>query len=221
MARSRKSMSERSQSVPARSQMAPGHSKAVSEHSEVALSSQEIRLVCGLGNPGAEYEATRHNAGFWVVDALAEREHISYWKQEAGCLVARYTLHTRDGQTREIVLAKPQAYMNTSGGPLSKLMRECKISPQEILVVHDEVDLERGVVQFKYGGGLNAHNGLRSIADKLKTRDFARVRCGIGRPPGKMSVADYALRQLKGDFLAEFDQMCQQAADAIELSLRG
>ena len=108
-----------------------------------------------------------------------------------------------DGEPCPVVLAKPQSYMNTSGGPLSKLMRELGVLAPEILVVHDEVDLSQGEVRVKCGGGLNAHNGLRSIADKLGTRDFARVRVGIGRPPGRMSVADYALRQLKGSFHPE------------------
>jgi PTH1 family peptidyl-tRNA hydrolase len=109
--------------------------------------------------------------------------------------------------------------MNTSGGPLSKLARAHKVAANEILVVHDEVDLPEGRIQVKFGGGLNAHNGLRSIADKLGTRDFSRVRCGIGRPPGKMSVADYALRQLKGTFAEEFLVMAQEAADVVERCL--
>ena len=184
----------------------------------MAATPQDIRLVCGLGNPGAEYQMTRHSAGFAVVDALAERQGVRYWKSEAGCDVAVVKL--RMGlETREVIFAKPQSYMNTSGGPLSKLMRAHKVSPAEILVVHDEVDLPQGRIQVKFGGGLNAHNGLRSIADKLGTRDFARVRCGIGRPPGKMSVADYALRQLKGNFAEEFLVMAQEAADVVERCL--
>ncbi len=111
--------------------------------------------------------------------------------------------------------------MNTSGGPLSKLMRELRVGPQEVLVVHDEVDLPQGQVRAKFGGGLNAHNGLRSVADKLGTRDFARLRFGVGRPPGKMSVADYALRQLKGGFLDEFRLTAQDAADLAERCLDG
>ncbi|MCC6098270.1 MAG: aminoacyl-tRNA hydrolase [Olsenella sp.] len=179
---------------------------------------QDIVLVCGLGNPGAEYERTRHNIGFATVDALAQREGVGYWKTEAGCEVARLK-HRCGGELREVVLAKPQSYMNTSGGPLSKLMRQLHVSPQQILVVHDEVDLPSGVVRAKFGGGLNAHNGLRSIADKLRTRDFARVRCGIGRPPGRMQVADYVLRELKGGFLEEFEATAQDAADVVETCL--
>ena len=179
---------------------------------------KDVRIVCGLGNPGSEYALTRHNAGFAVVDALAERFGVRYWKSEGGCDMA--VVKTHYGlETHEVILAKPQSYMNTSGGPLSKLARAHKVSPAEILVVHDEVDLPQGRIQVKFGGGLNAHNGLRSIADKLGTRDFSRVRCGIGRPPGKMSVADYALRQLKGSFLDEFEVTAQDAASACEKCL--
>ena len=184
----------------------------------MAQTPKDVRIVCGLGNPGADYELTRHNAGFAAVDALAERLGVRYWKSEAGCDVA--VIKTHYGlEAHEVILAKPQSYMNTSGGPLSKLARAHKVSPAEILVVHDEVDLPQGRIQVKFGGGLNAHNGLRSIADKLGTRDFSRIRCGIGRPPGKMSVADYALRKLKGTFAEEFLVMAQEAADAIERCL--
>lgn len=184
----------------------------------MAATPKDVRIVCGLGNPGADYELTRHNAGFAVVDVLAERFGVRYWKSEGGCDVA--TIKTHYGlETREVILAKPQSYMNTSGGPLSKLARAHKVSPAEILVVHDEVDLPQGRIQVKWGGGLNAHNGLRSIADKLGTRDFSRVRCGIGRPPGKMSVADYTLRKLKGNFAEEFLVMAQEAADVVETCL--
>ena len=181
----------------------------------MAATPKDVRIVCGLGNPGAEYALTRHNAGFATIDALAERLGVRYWKSEGGCDTATVKMR-RGGDMREVILAKPQSYMNTSGGPLSKLARAHRVSPQEILVVHDEVDLPEGRIQVKFGGGLNAHNGLRSIADKLGTRDFSRVRCGIGRPPGKMSVADYALRKLKGDFAEEFLVMAQEAADAVE-----
>ena len=184
----------------------------------MAATPKDVRIVCGLGNPGADYALTRHNAGFATVDVLAERFGVRYWKSEAGCDVA--VVKTHYGlETREIILAKPQSYMNTSGGPLSKLTRAHHVSPAEILVVHDEVDLAQGNIQVKFGGGLNAHNGLRSVADKLGTHDFSRVRCGIGRPPGKMSVADYALRQLKGAFAEEFQVMAQEAADAVERCL--
>ena len=130
--------------------------------------------------------------------------------------MASLTWRGADGEQREVLLAKPMSYMNTSGGPLSKLARAHRVAPQQILVVHDEVDLAAGEVRLKLGGGLNAHNGLRSIADKLGSRDFARVQFGIGRPPGKMQVADYVLRELKGGFLDEFNITAERAADLVE-----
>lgn len=178
-----------------------------------------IAIVCGLGNPDADYERTRHNAGFATVDVLAARHGVRYWKSEAGAQVASLTWRGADGEQREVLLAKPMSYMNTSGGPLSKLARAHRVTPQQILVVHDEVDLAAGEVRLKLGGGLNAHNGLRSIADKLGSRDFARVQFGIGRPPGKMQVADYVLRELKGGFLDEFNITAERAADLVECVL--
>ena len=174
-----------------------------------------VRLVCGLGNPGAEYARTRHSAGFATVDELAARYGVRYWKEQLGNLVATITVRTAEGPC-QVMLAKPQSYMNTSGGPLSKLMRAERIQPAELLVIHDEVDLPAGEVRAKWAGGLNAHNGLRSISDKLGTRDFQRIRFGIGRPPGKMSVADWALRQLKGAQADDFDVEVAVAADLVE-----
>ena len=130
----------------------------------MAPTPKDVRIVCGLGNPGADYALTRHNAGFATVDAVAERFGVRYWKSEAGCDVALVKTHF-GLETREVILAKPQSYMNTSGGPLSKLARAHHVSPAEILVVHDEVDLAQGRIQVKFGGGLNAHNGLRSIIE--------------------------------------------------------
>lgn len=183
---------------------------------EASAAPATIAIVCGLGNPDADYERTRHNAGFATVDVLAARHGVRYWKSEAGAQVASLTWRGADGEQREVLLAKPMSYMNTSGGPLSKLARAHRVAPQQILVVHDEVDLAAGEVRLKLGGGLNAHNGLRSIADKLGSRDFARVQFGIGRPPGKMQVADYVLRELKGGFLDEFNITAERAADLVE-----
>lgn len=182
--------------------------------------SAAVRIVCGLGNPDAEYAHTRHNAGFATIDVLAARHGVRYWKSEAGAQVASISVAGADGERREVLLAKPMSYMNTSGGPLSKLARAHRVRPEEILVVHDEVDLAAGEVRLKLGGGLNAHNGLRSIADKLGSRDFARVQFGIGRPPGRMAVADYVLRELKGGFLDEFELTVEHAADVVEDALR-
>ena len=183
---------------------------------KAAAAPAQIAIVCGLGNPDADYEHTRHNAGFATIDILAARHGVRYWKSEAGAEVATLAWRGADGEQREVLLAKPMSYMNTSGGPLSKLARAHHVRPQQILVVHDEVDLPAGQVKVKLGGGLNAHNGLRSIADKLGSRDFARVQFGIGRPPGRMQVADFVLRELKGGFLDEFNLTAEAAADLVE-----
>ena len=145
-------------------------------------------LIVGLGNPGEEYEHTRHNAGFDTVDKIASEIGVRYWKNECGALTGKGAYHDID-----VVLAKPQSYMNTSGGPVKQLMNAYGVSPDCLVVIHDELDIDPGTIRVKFGGGHAGHNGLRSICDKLGTRDWSRVRCGIGRPPGRMPVADYVL----------------------------
>ena len=137
-------------------------------------------LIVGLGNPGDEYAHTRHNAGFDTVDSLANELGVRYWKTEGGALVGKVSWHDFD-----LILAKPQSYMNTSGGPVKTLCSTYKVSPDHLVVIHDELDIDSGTIRVKFGGGHAGHNGLRSICDKLGTRDWFRVRCGIGRPPGK------------------------------------
>lgn len=180
---------------------------------------QPIRMIAGLGNPGDEYAMTRHNAGFQTVDELARRAGVSYWKNQLGAAVA--LVHARDeaGDTRDVVLVKPQSFMNTSGGPISKLCRTYNVAPEELLVVHDELDIPEGDVRVKVGGGHAGHNGLRSIIDKLGSRDFSRIRVGIGEPPGKMPGADFVLKQLRGADADAFADTVMRAADACELAL--
>lgn len=167
------------------------------------------RLVAGLGNPGPEYEGTRHNAGFLTVDALAKDMGANYWKNEAGALVAHVQ---HDGE--ELLLVKPQSFMNTSGGPISKIAAEYKIAPEEILVIHDEMDLEPGTTRVKVGGGHGGHNGLKSIHAKLGSNEYTRVRVGIGHPPGRKPVTDYVLQTPKGKDAEAFDHALAVAADA-------
>jgi PTH1 family peptidyl-tRNA hydrolase len=168
-----------------------------------------MRLIAGLGNPGAEYEHTRHNAGFDTLDLLAREFGANYWKTECGALVAHVT---RAGQ--EFLLAKPQSFMNTSGGPVSQLMKKYGVAPADLIVIHDELDIEEGTVRVKFGGGHAGHNGLRSICDKLCTRDWARVRVGIGRPPGKMQVVDWVLSRPRAAGLEAFEAACDLGAQA-------
>ena len=175
-------------------------------------------LIVGLGNPGEEYEHTRHNAGFDTVDKIAEEIGVRYWKNECGALTGKGAYHDID-----VVLAKPQSYMNTSGGPVKQLMNAYGVSPDHLVVIHDELDIDPGTIRVKFGGGHAGHNGLRSICDKLGTRDWFRVRCGIGRPPGRMPVADYVLSIPKKDAADDFAQAtdlgCEAALFLIEHGL--
>ena len=175
-------------------------------------------LIVGLGNPGEEYEHTRHNAGFDTVDKIASEIGVRYWKNECGALTGKGAYHDID-----VVLAKPQSYMNTSGGPVKQLMNAYGVSPDHLVVIHDELDIDPGTIRVKFGGGHAGHNGLRSICDKLGTRDWFRVRCGIGRPPGRMPVADYVLSIPKKDAADDFAQAtdlgCEAALFLIEHGL--
>lgn len=166
-------------------------------------------MIAGLGNPGEEYAHTRHNAGFDTVDKIADQIGVRYWKSQGGALVGKGTYR---GQ--ELILAKPQSYMNTSGGPVKSLMATYKVQPDHLIVIHDELDIDPGTIRCKFGGGHAGHNGLRSICDKLGTRDWFRVRCGIGRPPGRMPVADYVLSLPRKEQAEDFAQATDLAAEA-------
>jgi len=172
-------------------------------------------LVAGLGNPGAEYDGTRHNVGFVVADVLAAR---------AG---GRFSAHRKSGADvcearragRRAVLAKPRGYMNLSGGPVANAARFFSVAPTDVVVVHDDLDLEFGVVRLKRGGGEGGHNGLRSISKSLATKDYLRVRFGIGRPPGRQDPADYVLKRWSPAEHRELDVSVELAADAVEAVL--
>ena len=166
-------------------------------------------LIAGLGNPGEEYAHTRHNAGFDTVDALAAELGVRYWKSEGGALTGKATWRGHD-----VVLAKPQSFMNTSGGPVKQLMSAYKVDPEHLVVIHDELDIDPGAVRVKFGGGHAGHNGLRSICDKTLTRDWFRVRIGIGRPPGRMDVADYVLSLPKKEAAEAFEHAVAKGAEA-------
>lgn len=173
-----------------------------------------VGIVCGLGNPGTEYEHTRHNAGFLAVDVLADELGARYWKTKPGALAAEVTV-----AGRRVVLVKPTSYMNVSGGPLKKIADEYRVAPAGILVIHDELELPANAVAVKMGGGHAGHNGLRSICEKFNTHDFPRVRCGIGRPPGRMKPADYVLQQVRGRDWDDFEVTVADAASAARCAL--
>jgi PTH1 family peptidyl-tRNA hydrolase len=171
-------------------------------------------LVAGLGNPGREYERTRHNAGWMVVDELARRRDGSFRSKFAGQLA-----EVRDGELR-LALLKPETYMNVSGRSVSEAARFFKVEPGALLVVHDDVDLEPGRLQARLGGGLAGHNGLRSIAEVLGTQEFLRLRIGVGRPArgDRRPVADYVLSAFEPD--VDVESLVSRAADAVEAMAR-
>ena len=170
---------------------------------------QGIRLIAGLGNPGKEYVATRHNAGFWWVDAVATARHVALRSESKFHGEAGRAVHGGN----ELWLLKPQTFMNASGRAVASLMKFYKITPEELLVVHDELDLLPGDARFKKGGGHGGHNGLRDIAAQLGSNDFWRLRLGIGHPGDKAAVVDYVLN-------APRREEAHLIEDAIERSLR-
>jgi PTH1 family peptidyl-tRNA hydrolase len=176
-----------------------------------------IRMLVGLGNPGPEYAATRHNAGFWFIDEAARKLGATLLpdRSYAG-LVAR--VNRQDGP---LWLLQPMTFMNLSGKSVSALARFFKIAPGEILVAHDELDLLPGQVKIKLGGGVAGHNGLRDIQAQLGSPDFWRLRLGIGHPGVKAEVVDYVLRKPSADHLAEIEKGIAQALSALDLLMSG
>jgi PTH1 family peptidyl-tRNA hydrolase len=169
-------------------------------------------LILGLGNPGPQYAGNRHNVGFMVLDVLAERVGGRFKGHKARSDV----VETRVAGERAI-LAKPRSYMNTSGGPASSLRDFYKAPLTQLVVVHDELDLEPGTLRLKLGGGDNGHNGLRSLRRSLGSGEFYRVRVGVGRPPGRQDPADYVLRDFSAAERKELGVQLERAADAIEV----
>jgi PTH1 family peptidyl-tRNA hydrolase len=173
-------------------------------------------LVVGLGNPGDNYARTRHNVGFMVADLLGAR------------LGSKFKAHKRSGAEvvtgrlagHAVVVAKPRCYMNESGRQVGPLAKFYSVAPADVIAIHDDLDLEFGRIRLKLGGGEGGHNGLRSIAAALGTKDFQRVRIGIGRPPGRKDPAAFVLENFSAAERAEVPTICEQAADATELLIR-
>lgn len=172
-----------------------------------SIQNSQITAIIGLGNPGKKYERNRHNIGFLVVDALSER-HGGSWK-ETGCMQTATILINN----KKITLVKPQTFMNSSGQVIP-LLRKQGINTENILVVHDELEVAFGVVKSKIGGSAKGHNGLKSII-QASGFEFARLRCGIGRPAQKEEVPDYVLRNFS-ESANNVDAMINTAADSIE-----
>ena len=176
-------------------------------------------LVVGLGNPGAKYAGNRHNVGAMVVDELASRHGGARLKaHKSRASVAEVRLGTLPGGAPgpRAVLAVPSSYMNESGGPVKALMQFFRIDADHLVVLHDELDIPAGEVRLKQGGGEGGHNGLRSISSSLGTKDYLRVRVGIGRPPGRMDPADFVLLDFSMAERKELPFLIGDAADAVE-----
>ncbi|MFV8049836.1 aminoacyl-tRNA hydrolase [Mycobacterium sp. 48b] len=173
----------------------------------------EPLLVVGLGNPGPAYAKTRHNIGFMVADVLAAR------------IGSAFKVHKKSGAEvitgrlagAPVVLAKPRCYMNESGRQVGPLAKFYSVPPGRIVVIHDELDIDFGRIRLKVGGGEGGHNGLRSVASALGSKDFQRVRIGVGRPPGRKDPAAFVLESFTAAERAEVPTICEQAADATEL----
>jgi peptidyl-tRNA hydrolase, PTH1 family len=173
----------------------------------------EPLLVVGLGNPGPQYAKTRHNIGFMVADILAARVGGSFkvHKRSGAEVVTGRLGH------RPVVLAKPRCYMNESGRQVGPLAKFYSVPTGDVIVIHDELDIDFGRVRLKLGGGEGGHNGLRSVANALGSKDFQRVRIGIGRPPGRKDPAAFVLEPFASTERGEVPTICEQAADATEL----
>ena len=172
-------------------------------------------LLVGLGNPGPRYAATRHNLGFLVVDLLATRLGARFKAHKGRADV----LEARLGGT-PVVVAKPRSYMNDSGGPVVSVARFYKVPVERVVVVHDDLDLPYGALRLKRGGGDGGHNGLRSISAAFGSKDYLRVRLGIGRPPGRQDPADFVLREFSGAERKDLAFHVDRSADAVEALLR-
>jgi len=171
-------------------------------------------LIVGLGNPGKQYEQTRHNAGFLVVDALADAHNLSWSKKLfINALVAEGNI---DGT--KIILAKPQTFMNRSGQAVGKLMKRFKLTPEKIVVVYDDVDIERGSVRFREDGSAGGHNGMKSIISTIGTQAFPRLRIGIGKPPEHVPLEEYVLGRMSQDELQQLP--LSQAIDLLIEKIR-
>jgi PTH1 family peptidyl-tRNA hydrolase len=175
--------------------------------------SEDVWLVVGLGNPGLEYANTRHNVGRMVLDDLARRASATFKSHKTNALVAEG--RTAPGGPR-FVLAKPNTYMNVSGGPVAQLLRFYSLGPDRLIVLQDELDIPFDTLKLKFGGGHGGHNGVRDIIAAIGTGDFTRVRVGVGRPPGSRQAADHVLRAFSKDERAALPSLIADAADAVE-----
>ncbi|APT84615.1 aminoacyl-tRNA hydrolase [Corynebacterium aquilae] len=174
-------------------------------------------LVVGLGNPGPEYEKTRHNVGYMVVDELARSNYVNLSQhKKTNTMLGAF----KAGETT-VALMRARCFMNESGGPVKAVAQFFKLSPADILVVHDELDQDFGTVSLKIGGGNNGHNGLKSISKALGTPEFARLKCGIGRPPGRQEPRSFVLKPFSKQEQQQLPGILDDACRSIDDYLRG
>ena len=172
-------------------------------------------LVVGLGNPGDQYAATRHNVGQMVVDAIAQGNKLRWSTHKSRTDVAAYKLGNGEN-TQAIILAKSKSYMNESGGPIKALAAFYKVEPSQIIVLHDELDIAFSTIRVKLAGGDNGHNGLKSLTSSLATANYYRVRLGIGRPIGQQDAADFVLKQFSVAEKKDLSDFLIRSAEAVE-----
>ena len=178
-----------------------------------------IRLVVGLGNPGKEYERTRHNAGFWLVERFAAQSGVVLRKD--GKFQALVGRQGTGGEKAGAWFVLPQSFMNASGRPVQMIAGFFKIPAAEILVVHDEVDFPPGTARLKQGGGIAGHNGLKDISQRLATHEYWRLRIGVGHPGDKLAVPDYVLAKPSAEDRAAIDEAIARSIEVLPLCLSG
>ena len=172
-------------------------------------------LVVGLGNPGDQYAATRHNVGQMVIDRLVKRHSVKLASHKSRTHIAAYKLGVGI-DAHQIILAKSQSYMNETGGPIKALANFYSVEPEKIIVLHDELDIGFAAIRTKLGGGDNGHNGLKSMTSAFNTPDYYRVRLGIGRPMGQQDPADFVLKQFSKEEKKDLDEFIERGADVVE-----
>ncbi|MEY4108913.1 MAG: hypothetical protein RJB35_226 [Actinomycetota bacterium] len=172
-------------------------------------------LVVGLGNPGDEYAATRHNVGQMVIDHLAKRHNVKLTSHKSRSDIAAYKLGV-GVDAHSIILAKSKSYMNESGGPIKALATFYSVEPTNIIVLHDELDIPYAAIRAKVAGGDNGHNGLKSLTSAFGTPDYFRVRLGIGRPMGQQDPGDFVLKQFSKEEKKDLDEFIDRGADCVE-----
>jgi PTH1 family peptidyl-tRNA hydrolase len=188
------------------------------EHEQLQESEQDMgpsTLIVGLGNPGLEYSATRHNLGFLCLDRLATKHRLRFTGKRGKSVLARGAINGHD-----VALAKPQTYMNLSGESVRDLLRLYKMPTSALLVVFDEVDLPLGTIRLRERGGPGTHNGMRSIVDEIGTTNFPRLRIGVGMPADGQNLADYVLSLPPPDERAVLDEALDRGVEAIETVAR-